>query len=304
MADGQQVRAVSRLTGLPADTIRIWERRYGLVRPRRDPAGERLYAPPDIEMLELARDATRLGHPIRRVAAMTRADLRSLVRDGQAAVRPAEDSPLLLTRVLEALHRYDSSQVERVLNTAALLLPSEELVLGLLSPLLREVGERWKLGKLEIAHERLISTLVRNLCGSLMRASHESRGRAMLFATPAWDPHEFGILLASALATSRDRTVHSLGACVPVEEVLRSARKMHPTHVVIGSVLPAAEWGDEAYYDRLDAELAPGIRLCLGGPGSAALRVERFSSRVDIFPTLESFAAPRALGSPRSAQSG
>ncbi len=42
--EGQSFRigAVERATGIPANTIRVWERRYGLVNPARDETGTRL----------------------------------------------------------------------------------------------------------------------------------------------------------------------------------------------------------------------------------------------------------------------
>jgi MerR HTH family regulatory protein len=42
------LKAVSRRTGIPAATLRTWERRYQLTRPLRSPTGYRLYSEEDV----------------------------------------------------------------------------------------------------------------------------------------------------------------------------------------------------------------------------------------------------------------
>jgi DNA-binding transcriptional MerR regulator len=43
--------AVVKRTGIPAETIRAWERRYGVPRPQRTPSGRRLYSEADLDVL-------------------------------------------------------------------------------------------------------------------------------------------------------------------------------------------------------------------------------------------------------------
>jgi MerR family transcriptional regulator, light-induced transcriptional regulator len=61
------IRAVAKLTGVPLDTIRAWERRYGAVTPQRGARG-RLYSEKEVQRLKLLRDAVARGHSIGQVA--------------------------------------------------------------------------------------------------------------------------------------------------------------------------------------------------------------------------------------------
>ena len=54
-------KAVARETGVPADTFRAWERRYGMPRPQRTPGGHRLYSERDIAIIRWLRDRTDEG---------------------------------------------------------------------------------------------------------------------------------------------------------------------------------------------------------------------------------------------------
>ncbi len=80
--EGQYFRigAVSRLTGVPADTLRVWERRYGVVIPTRSPAGTRLYCAEDVGRLGLIKQLVDKGDAISRVARLSIEQLRERAR--------------------------------------------------------------------------------------------------------------------------------------------------------------------------------------------------------------------------------
>ena len=65
-----RIGAVSRLTGISADTLRIWQRRYAAVRPQRSPRGGRLYSPGDVARLRLVKQLVDAGEAIGEVASL------------------------------------------------------------------------------------------------------------------------------------------------------------------------------------------------------------------------------------------
>jgi DNA-binding transcriptional MerR regulator len=77
LAGAYRIASVAGMTGSPAPTIRIWERRYGLVRPHRSAGNLRLYTQADIERLELVKAAVDAGHSISTVAALSPDQLRA-----------------------------------------------------------------------------------------------------------------------------------------------------------------------------------------------------------------------------------
>jgi len=76
-----RIGAVSRLTGVPPDTLRVWERRYGVVTPMRTPSGTRLYGPEDVGRLSLIKQLVDRGDAISRVAGLSMDQLKERVRD-------------------------------------------------------------------------------------------------------------------------------------------------------------------------------------------------------------------------------
>lgn len=71
-----RIGAVSRLTGVPADTLRVWERRYTVVSPLRTDGGNRLYSQEDIDRLVLIKRLVDVGHAIGTVANLSLKQLK------------------------------------------------------------------------------------------------------------------------------------------------------------------------------------------------------------------------------------
>jgi DNA-binding transcriptional MerR regulator len=89
-----RIGAVSRLTGVPPDTLRVWERRYKVVTPFRSGAGTRLYGPEDVGRLALIKQLVDRGDAISRVARLSVQQLRERLRgDGLALVAQAPRRP-------------------------------------------------------------------------------------------------------------------------------------------------------------------------------------------------------------------
>lgn len=86
----------ARLAGLPAATLRVWERRYGVVAAPKSESGQRLYSRHDVQRLTLIKQLVDRGHAIGTVALLSLAQLAELARTA-APVPPAAslDRPLL-----------------------------------------------------------------------------------------------------------------------------------------------------------------------------------------------------------------
>ncbi len=93
-----RIGAVARMTGIALPTLRMWERRYGVVTPLRTPAGGRLYTREHVARLALLQAAVQAGHAIGTVAPLSDEDIRGRLRDASSARRSA--SSLAGTRLV------------------------------------------------------------------------------------------------------------------------------------------------------------------------------------------------------------
>ena len=76
-----KIGVVSRLTGISAETLRIWERRYDTVTPARTAAGDRVYDADDIARLRLIKQLVDHGDSIGSVASLTEQVLQARIND-------------------------------------------------------------------------------------------------------------------------------------------------------------------------------------------------------------------------------
>ncbi len=83
-----RIATVSNLTGIPVQTIRVWEARHAVVQPTRSKGNVRLYTRADIERLSLIRAAVDAGHAIGTVASLTDRQIRARFKD--VPLRPAK----------------------------------------------------------------------------------------------------------------------------------------------------------------------------------------------------------------------
>jgi DNA-binding transcriptional MerR regulator len=79
------IAVVAERTGLSQDVLRVWERRYAVVRPRRGSDGKRLYSDADVERLGLLHAATRAGRNVSAVARLSTDAIAALVEEDTSA---------------------------------------------------------------------------------------------------------------------------------------------------------------------------------------------------------------------------
>lgn len=263
------IRAVSKLTGIPIDTLRAWERRYGAVTPARDDRG-RLYSQADIARLRLINEAVASGHSVGRVASLTDAELRRLTAapaGGASAAAPpaALDASLFKTALLSL----DGAAIDHEFSRLAAVIPPIALVRDVLLPTLRDVGDTWNRRRGGVAHEHLISATLRHLLGSMLRLyARRDASTRLLFATPAGDRHEMGTLCAATLAASDGFAVSYLGPDVPARHLVEAVNASKPRVLVLGLTLQENGNAREQELRAIARRLPARVELWAGGPAA------------------------------------
>ncbi len=245
------LRTVARLTGLTPDLIRAWERRYAVVRPVRGPRGTRLYRTTDIERLQLLAAVVNSGRSIGDVARLADEQLNALLERNLPTRKPflpAADSapaenegspelPATVSRVLDAVERFNQAEVERLLGEALIALGPFTLAERVLAPMLEEVGSRWLSGKLTVAHEHFLSAILREFLSGVLRIRRGPSGQPRaLLATPEGEVHEFGLLLAALTLADSGVQLCYLGSSVPAGDLVLAASRLNVRVVALSVV--------------------------------------------------------------------
>ena len=298
------VKAAAELSGLTAETLRGWERRHAAVVPHRDANGRRLYDATMVERLTRLHRLTDRGHPIRDLAGLDDEALTRLLEENRHAAYGGVES--LPERMLDAIADYQVDVFDRDLSVAIATLPMTVLLARVVTPLLREVGLRWADGRLAIAQERLVSSLLRaRLLSVLNQHPREQRPR-VLFATLPGERHELGLLGAALHAHEAGMPVLYLGTELPVQELARVADRLGAAAVALSSVDPGQAPAALQELRALDEALGPGVPVWLGGANARylveALGIERVHAVTD--PNVLARLSRRRPASSRSSGKG
>ncbi|MGI9077447.1 MAG: MerR family transcriptional regulator, partial [Gemmatimonadaceae bacterium] len=224
------VRNAIRRTGLSADMLRAWERRYGAVRPGRSAGGQRFYTEADLERLTLLHEATTDGYRIGDIARLDAAGLRRLLGKREhsgveafAATHDADSAPAAVDRAMDAVAHLNAPVLERTLRHIAVT-QSSGILYGVVTSLMSDVGEGWHSGKLGPAHEHLASATLRRLLSWKMSA-HEIDAAApgIVITTPRGELHELGAMVVAAVAAEEGWRAIFLGPDLPARDIASAA---------------------------------------------------------------------------------
>ncbi len=276
------IQVVARRTGLSADVLRAWEKRYGVVEPSRSEGGRRLYSDDDIERLRLLRRASRAGRRISQLASLGTRELTTLVQEDEREEAIAgPEAPggevaaaeLHLKTALAAAERLDGRELERALNRAMAVLSAPVLVEQVASPLMRMIGERWSAGAVRPAQEHLASALLRRLLGKLLEATApQATAPNLVVATPAGQGHEFGALFSAVTAAAEGWRVTYLGTDLPADDIAAAVRDTGAEAVAISIVYPADDQALDDELRELRLKLPPAVPVLVGGAAAASYK--------------------------------
>lgn len=301
--DGVPIAAVEQSTGIARATLRIWERRYGFPRPGRDLRGERSYPGEQVEKLRLIAGLMARGHRPGRLVGLDPGQLAALAGPGAANGSARAAAPLIDDPVLAPLREHDTfsliSHIESSIRTMGLA----GFICERMPQMNANVGLAWARGDIEVFEEHLytetVQDLLRREMGRLQPLGH---GPRVLLATLPEEVHTLGLLMVQALLALEGCPCTSLGARVPVQQLVKAAgafgadvvglsfsASTNPSHVLRG-------------LEQLRGELAPQVAVWAGGSSPVLARHRIAGVQVmphirDVLPAVAHWRAGRELRS-------
>jgi DNA-binding transcriptional MerR regulator/methylmalonyl-CoA mutase cobalamin-binding subunit len=289
------MRVVIRRTGLTADLLRAWERRYGVVAPERSEGGQRLYSDEEIERLSLLRRATVAGRNISQIANLGRPELEALVAEDESVLAkervPPESSAQAawyFEAARQAIQRLDGAELEALVRRAAMQLSSETTIDEVLIPLLHDLGESWHRGEITPAHEHLGTAAIRRVLSWISGSAIVSHyAPTVLVATPANQRHELGAKIAATTASTEGWRVTYLGCDLPADAIASAAVQSGAALVALSMIFPVDDPNLVPEVVRIRQLLPPQVPLVAGGGAAIAHQTELARHGVRVAPDLQ-----------------
>jgi len=282
------LKVIVKETGLKADTLRAWERRYGVPSPQRSAGGHRLYSQRDIDIVKwlLARqeEGLSISKAVRlwnRLEAEERDPLKVpeyssvVVSPLLAGNRTSDRGPL--TELTDAWFNFclefNERGAEQVISQALGVYSPEVVCLHLLQPALSRLGTGWYEGKVSVQQEHFASELASRRLKALIQGSPQpNRAGRILACAPDGEEHTFSLLLLSFLLRRRGWDIVFLGASVPLQEmaetlettganlVVSAAHQLHTAAPLMEQAQMLRAKGIPMAYGGLVFNVVPGLR--------------------------------------------
>ena len=274
------IGVVAERTGLTPDVLRVWERRYGVVEPKRSPGGQRIYSDADIERLSLLYRATRGGHGISHVASLNRAKLEDIVLsiESSAATPPASfaragEPDSLVDQAIAFTEILDPAGLESMLRRSLSRYGLVTFIDSIAAPFLREVGQQWHEGKLNISQEHLATAVLQRIVTEAAPLITGIAGSpTIVIATLGGERHANGALMAAATAGNEGWRVIYLGTDLPAAEIAESAVRTHARAIGLSMVFADKKSRIAADVRELESMIPSTTTLLIGGSGAKSVK--------------------------------
>lgn len=227
---------VEQRTGVPATTLRQWERRYGIPHPVRNESGYRLYSAADLSRIDFLQARLSEGISISRAAQLCREHFGGAEQPEPPAPIPS-DSNLqseLIGDLRRALLAPDHGRASDILSRALRHLTVEDVLMHIVQPALLDIGELWERGEITVAHEHQATSFLRGkIAGLLELAGNDGWGPSVVAACGPSEQHELGLLMLAVVLRRAGLRVHYLGPNTPLGDLAVYARQVQAGGVLI-----------------------------------------------------------------------
>jgi methylmalonyl-CoA mutase cobalamin-binding subunit len=235
---------IERDTGLPKDTLRVWERRYGFPNPVRDAQGERRYDDEQLLRLRHLRRLLDAGHRPGRVVSLPLAQLLQLDTQAEGVRIRAEENAAVPTGLapdtdawMQLLLQHKAHRLYNAMSQHLLHHGLAALVRDGIAPMNERVGQAWIGGQLAVFEEHLYTELVQRLLRSglaQVAASRALHAPRVLLSTVPGEMHGLGLLMAECMLVLEGCETVSLGVQTPLIEIANAARLCRADVVALG----------------------------------------------------------------------
>ncbi len=232
------IGVVSRMTGIPENTLRIWERRYRFPSATRTEGGHRLYSPLEVARILWVKQHIDQGMQTRNaIQALEHAERSDQFTvpslEPPESAQPAASDQVIRDRLFEALVSLDKRRAEMVIGDALAVHSLEHLVLNVIAPTFTAIGSAWEQERISISTEHFATNYLRHKLLMWMQMSpSEYAVRPVILACAPGELHEGGLLMLGLMLQRLRWPVIYLGQSVDLPDLASFIQTQKPSLVV------------------------------------------------------------------------
>jgi DNA-binding transcriptional MerR regulator len=267
------IKDLERISNQKAHTIRIWEQRYGLLRPERTDTNIRYYDDAQLKKLLNVCTLINKGMKISRISKLSKQEIAEqidlIITDSFQGDVHIE---AIINQALIAISSYDAALFNELFSGSVKRLGMKKTYLRIIYPLLVRTGLMWVKDDLLPSQEHFLSNLIRQKLFAAIDALPfpENPDQTWVLFLNEEEDHEIGLLFANYILRQYGKKVVYLGARVPYTDLKSVVSHCKPTHVYTFFVGNRLEMGLEQLLIQLHQDFA-NQNICFSG-GTSTLQ--------------------------------
>lgn len=251
------IKDLELLTGIKSHTLRMWESRYGIIKPKRTETNIRYYLDEDLRDVMNVAHLNKLGYKISKIAEMCAEKRNAMVLENTEECN-CEHTESSIQCLITAMMNFDEQTFNQLLSNAILRLGFEKCMLQLVYPFLEKIGMLWQASSICVAQEHFVSNLLRQKVLAATDAqiinNPETATKALLFC-PSGELHELNLLFANYVLRSRGMHTLYLGADLPLCDLENIKQAYNPDFFVMAFTAGYSQKNQEQLKERLSNQL-------------------------------------------------
>lgn len=281
------IKDLENISGVKAHTIRIWEKRYNLLKPKRTDTNIRYYSNKNLRKLLNVVYLNDNNYKISKIAKMSDEDI---LLNTRALANEILDENEAINSLMIAMFQFDKLLFHKTYNELLLKKTFREIFKNIFIPFLNKIGFLWHTETLLPAHEHFISNLIiqkMQFSTEKLELSTPKTDTTYVLFLPENENHEIGLMYLNYELVLRGNHTIYLGQSLPLSNLnhfFESEKK-----ICFITALTVKPYDDKliSYFDEIDAILENSNHKFIAiGQKTTKLSQRKFKSNIELYSNL------------------
>jgi DNA-binding transcriptional MerR regulator len=228
---GYSIKDLENLSGLKAHTLRIWEKRYGIIKPQRTETNIRYYGDEDLQKILNISLLNRKGIKISKIAGMTNEELKQKVAEITEVGSEFQDQ---VDSMMMAIFELNESKFNIILDHHIQSEGFETTMHHIVYPLLDKLSTMWIAGSVKRVHETFVINIIKRkiivAIDKIKKPDSHNVPRFLIYL-PENESHELSLLFLHFILSKYGAEVLNMGSNVSLIDILEAKNIYHPDYI-------------------------------------------------------------------------
>lgn len=222
------IKDLEKLSGVKAHTLRIWEKRYNIITPKRTPTNIRYYLDDDLKNILNIALLNRSGIKISKIAQMDKPAIHKLVAELTDVDESFEGQ---LDSLTISLLELDEEKFIKLMNKNIEQRGCVETMLEVIYPLLDKLAMMWIAGSVKDVHEKFVSHLIKRKCDVEIDRTESTRDETFLIYLPEGESNDLSLNFLHLIVKIKGFKVINIGKDISIFDIAEVIHIKNPEYI-------------------------------------------------------------------------